>query len=208
MSITSTSVNIGARSPSLARRVVWRLARSIGGRFEQWVWNDQYRRGRWNNLDAQRDPVTVAYVERLAKHGAVIELGCGTGTLATTINPQAYSKYIGYDLSEVAIERARAVAAQRCLSKCTFIAGDMATWEGSSDLALIVIEEALMYLPPADQESLLRKCLSSLKPGGYLLVTAHSAEKHRSTLRLCRDICQVVEEVVEGRVHLVLQARP
>lgn len=48
----------------------------------------------------------------------IIELGCGSGTLAACLN---YSTYAGYDFSESAIERAR----QRKLPRATFAVLDV-----------------------------------------------------------------------------------
>lgn len=189
---------------SLARRVVWRAARAFGGRPQRWAWDDQYRRGRWAGIVTERDPLTVALVERIAAGGSVIELGCGAGALAAALRPDAYSTYLGVDISEVAIEWARRRATELGLTRCNFEVGDMGRWGGAQDVALVVIEEALMYLQPHQQRSLLHSCMKSLRRDGRILVTAHSGDKHRMTLDLCRETCTVVEESGSNRVHLVL----
>jgi SAM-dependent methyltransferase len=195
------------RGASLPRRTCWRIARALGGRAERWAWDDQYRRGRWDNVLARRDPVTVSMVERLARNGSIVELGCGFGALVAAIQPDTYGSYVGYDISDVAVRRAQQIVNGRGLKSCHFVAGDMASWSGGHDLSLIVIEEALMYLTIQQQRGLLERCLASLRPDGCILVTAHSADKHRATIDVCHDTCSVLEEVKGGRIHLVLGPR-
>lgn len=184
--------------------MAWRVARAIGGRAERWAWDDQYRRGRWAGLVNQRDPLTIALVEKYANGGPIVELGCGAGSLALAVEPTVYTSYTGFDLSEVAVEFARRRAAELGRDRCVFDVGDMSIWPGADDLSLIVIEEALMYLNSPQQDVLLNMCMTSLRAGGHLLVTAHASDKHHATLERCRAKCTVVEEVRQGRTHLVL----
>jgi SAM-dependent methyltransferase len=186
---------------------VWRVARACGGRLGRWAWDDQYRRGRWARIAHDRDPLTVSLVEKYANGGSIVELGCGAGTLAVVVSPAVYTSYLGIDLSEVAVERARGRAAELMRGKCSFMVGDMSTWPGAHGVSLIVVEEALMYLNSQQQDLLLRTCIKSLTPGGHLLVTAHSSDKHHDTLDRCRAKCNVVEEFQQCRAHLVLAPR-
>ena len=105
------------------------------------------------------------------------------------------------------LERAAHAYWEARARNCQFIAGDMGSWAGGSGLSLIVIEDALYYLAEQQQRALLGRCARSLRPGGRILVTAHSGQKHLGMLKVCRETCAVLEEVVDGRMHLVLGPR-
>ncbi|WP_169517176.1 class I SAM-dependent methyltransferase [Azohydromonas australica] len=135
----------------------------------------------------------------------MVEFGCGDGTLPLALPPQAYSKYIGYDISEVATRTATDRAQAAGLSNCSFKQCDMAQWKGDKGVALFVIEECLYYLNSSEAESFLLRCCDSLAPGGSVLVVVHSASKHASTVSLCKSVCLVQEELTIGdRIFLVL----
>lgn len=165
------------------REQIWRLARRFGGaRLTAWAENDQYRRGKWVYLGNDRRPMVTELVEKLAAGGRVVEHGCGEGHLARSVDPRSYESYVGYDISEVAIELARSYESA---PTCRFEVEEFTTWPGDRDLQLIVIEECLYYLRLAQMEPFLRRCHESLRPGGAMLVTFTDPVRYQSTVDAC-----------------------
>ena len=74
-------------------------------------WDQRYLRGDapWNSGIVSRELVRVLQEEHVAP-GCAVELGCGTGTNAVHLAQQGF-EVVAADCSEVAIEQARALAA-------------------------------------------------------------------------------------------------
>lgn len=186
------------------RRVYWRLLRAIG--LKQLSWDKQFEAGVW--CRRPRSPKTIQHVEELCRGGYLVEFGCGEGTLPLALKEGTFSRYVGYDISAVAVRTAAQAVQAAGRANCEFHDGDMAKWEGASGASLIVAEECLYYLPAEDAETFLQRCSASLTEDGSILVIVHSAVKHATTLETCRRVCQVRSESdSDGRTFLVLASR-
>ena len=185
----------------IPRRVYWRVLRLLGaGRVS---WNKQYESGLWNS--GRRSPLTVSLVAELCQGGRLVEFGCGTGELPHLLPSGSFSTYVGMDISDVAVARARARAAEAGLRHCEFNAVDMTSWAGAEGVSVILAEECLYYLKPPQIEQFLERACASLTPQGRIVVVVHSAEKHAVTLEVCRRTCRVHDEQsCEGRAYLIL----
>ena len=168
------------------RKLIWKLAPMLGPRAARWAWDDQFARGKWDYLRA-RDIKVRDLIANLASGGTVVDLGCGEGLLAFELPETSYTRYIGVDVSTVAIENALRRAFQTSNTKCTFIATDLREWEGTEEADVILIEEALYYLTPSAQHTLLDTCERSLSDRGKLVVIIHDAKKHPRTVALLKE---------------------
>lgn len=185
----------------IVSRIYWRLLRLAG--LKQMAWDQQYEKGLWS-----RGPHSQYFMDKVAslcRGGVIVEFGCAEGLLANELPGDAFSKYFGFDVSEVATTVAKSRVLRERASRCFFEQGDMALWPGTTDASLILLEECLCYLSIPDTRKFLDVCKRSLAPGGAILVVDHSAEKHAQSLATCRSECNVMEEVVVGgRTYLTL----
>ena len=188
---------------TLFQRAYWRLLRLLG--FQRLSWDKQFQAGIWS-----RGPCNQATIERVAelcKGGRFVEFGCGEGPLLLALPANAFSDYIGYDISQVAVDKGAERAREAGLKNFRFQQCDMAKWNGDSSISLVLAEECLYYLSKIDVERFLRICCESLVPGGSILIIVHDANKHSQTLSICRQNCKVVDEsLVKGRTYLTLTA--
>lgn len=186
---------------SIPQRIYWRILRLFG--FNRLSWNSQFDAGVWGKRPSS--PNTIKRVIELCEGGKVIEFGCGEGNLPHLLPPGCFSDYVGYDISDLAIHRAQRRASNAGILNCHFEQCDMASWPGSFNVSLIVVEECLYYLSSRDTEKFLSRCKASLAREGSILVIVHSGEKHAGTLHLCRNMCKVREEtVIASRTYLTL----
>jgi trans-aconitate methyltransferase len=133
----------------------------------------------------------------------VVELGCGEGGLPALLPPGSFCGYHGVDISEVAVSRARV----RGMANCTFSAGRLEQWTAEPGMNLIVAEEVLYYLAPADRRALLARSLMALAPGGALIAVVHDAELHAGTLADVRAAGRVLLDRRQGgRCYLVIES--
>lgn len=106
---------------------------------------------------------------------SVLDIGCGTGVLRTRLGDQDVSSYVGVDLSDAAIERAR----QRSLADSDFVVGDAADPAMALDPAdVVVLNEMLYYV--ADPDEFLERVERLVRPGGLVIVSMwrHPGDRH------------------------------
>jgi trans-aconitate methyltransferase len=184
--------------PSLARRLYWRFLRAVGA--ESYSWDCQFKTGVRTRKEAS--PHTIEIVTQLCQGGLLVEHGCGETVLPRFLPEGTFSRYIGFDISEVAIRK----AAQGAPAHCAFEQADMKTWQGENyGATLVVLQECLYYLKPAKVAAFLLRCCRNLAPDGKILVIIHDRQKHGKTAEVCRQICRVHSEKTIGRrLYLVL----
>jgi len=151
-------------------------------------------------------PGKVEVVTYSAKFNKLIEFGAGEGNIPHLLQKGCFSEYMGFDISSVAIDRARRKALDAGLNNCQFEQGDMAKWKGAQSVSLILLSECLYYLNSAEVEKFLLNAMDSLTPNGSILVIIHSATKHADTVDICRRVCNVLDErcVNNGQTFLTL----
>jgi 2-polyprenyl-3-methyl-5-hydroxy-6-metoxy-1,4-benzoquinol methylase len=183
------------------KRTYWRLLRLLG--FEESSWDMQFNAGIWSR--GPQSPHTIDLVQKYAKGGKIVEFGCGEGNLLRSLAEDCYTEFTGYDISKVAIKRAKKFSNKGSARSINFEQCNMAKWGGANSLSLIILEECLYYLPPIEVEHFLTKCVESLSKDGVILVIVHSASKHAVTLDVCRRCCRVIDELqIDKRTYLIL----
>lgn len=136
------------------------------------VWEDQYRRGKWERLhDAQENTEWIA--GRLARRNkgpdslsSILDVGCGEGALLESIvRTGASVRYTGIDISATAIGRAKAT-----LPSGNFLVMDVEhpTLDGRYDA--IVFNEILYYV---DATAALAAYRPFLNPGGSIVISMY-----------------------------------
>lgn len=99
--------------------------------------------------------------------GTAVDLGCGHGAaLALMAFRDPHRTLFGCD-----VDASRIAAAERALAGLDvhLSVADVRTFP-LPEAGLILILDVLQYLPAADQVSLLRRCVSTLTPGGRLIL--------------------------------------
>lgn len=109
--------------------------------------------------------------ESMPPRGRALDLGCGEGRNAIWLAARGWS-VTAVDFSDVAIERARRLAAQRGVEvdwACADLTG-FAVEEGAFELVLI----AYLHLPEGGRRQALARAASALAPGGQLYMIGHA----------------------------------
>ena len=133
-------------------------------------WDEQYASGAWDYLrsmgEAARYALIAGYCRYLSASAAVIDVGCGEGILQRLLVP-SYSRYLGIDLSGVAIERARAGAGDA--ANTVFTRADGGEYAPAGDFDLIIFNESLYYFPRPLE--VVRRYEGHLRDGGAIIVS-------------------------------------
>ena len=122
-------------------------------------------------------PLVPGLTERLEKGIEVLDVGCGSGR-ALNLMARTFpnSRFVGYDLSEEAIARARAEAQEHGITNARFEVKDAATLDEEARYDLITTFDAIhdQAKPAAVLEGIAR----ALKPDGVYLMQDIAGSSH------------------------------
>jgi 2-polyprenyl-6-hydroxyphenyl methylase/3-demethylubiquinone-9 3-methyltransferase len=159
------------------------------------LWNKEFAEGRWNNIEDTSGDIVYRFIEKYATNGAVLDLGCGSGNTACELNSTAYEEYLGVDISDVALEKAKA----RCKAlnldgKTAFAAGDIASFVPTKKYDVILFRESIYYVPKSRINSMLDRYLQFLRPEGVVIIRLHDQKQGDEILSLIEPGRQAVEK--------------
>ena len=127
-------------------------------------------------------PLVPGLIERLEEGIDVLDVGCGSGR-ALNLMARTFpnSRFVGYDLSEEAIGRARAEAQENGTTNVRFEAKDVATLDEEARYALITTFDAVH--DQAKPAAVLRGIAKALKEDGvYLMQDIAGSSHHHNNL--------------------------
>lgn len=137
------------------------------------AWNERYR-GSGLVWSAEPNRFLVEQVADRAP-GRALDLAAGEGRNSVWLAEQGWA-ITAVDFSDVAIEKAREMAAARGVSITTVVAdvtGDLTGIVTPRDFDLVVV--AYLQLPAEDRARAMANAVAALAPGGTLLEIAHDA---------------------------------
>lgn len=143
------------------------------------VLNNEYSSGAWNHFqqaaERPRYEALVQLVHRTHAKPRLLDVGCGTGQLAATIDNARLASYFGTDVSPIALQRAELL--HRTNSSLGFARHDFETWTPTADsFDVIVFNESLGYA--ADPLRTAKRFYHALGPGGAIIVSLFRSGNH------------------------------
>ncbi|MFQ5830021.1 MAG: class I SAM-dependent methyltransferase [Candidatus Methylomirabilia bacterium] len=114
-------------------------------------------------------------IARLEEGIRVADVGCGTGYCVNFMAKRfPRSTFVGYDLSETAIERARTEAATTRAENATFVVEDVTKLPAEPKFDLITAFDAIH--DQVDPAGVLRRIRAALAPGGrFVMLDVHAS---------------------------------
>jgi SAM-dependent methyltransferase len=189
-------MTLPAESPSLLTRILRRIRfrlyghrAGLGQPIPAAALDREYASGAWDHFfgpdEQNRHELLLELIRATHPCPRLLDLGCGSGRLASLLDPAQLTDYLGADLSTEGLARARALQRPAPLDK--FEQHDFEIWTppaGSYDL--ITFNECLGYA--ADPLRTARRFAQVLAPGGALIVSHFQAGNHAEFwLRLARE---------------------
>lgn len=170
------------------------------------LWDKEYSSGKWDCLSDMPADILYPHVEKYGANGAILDLGCGPGATADEV--KSYKSYLGIDVSEVCLEKARSRVADRPAS---FAFGNITTYQPQFLYDVIVLADALYYVPKYKLDEVLDLLLSHLTPTGVIIVrTRDDAGRHKPLLAKLEKDFAILEKHLywEDRLSvLIFRAR-
>jgi ubiquinone/menaquinone biosynthesis C-methylase UbiE len=132
---------------------------------------EEYERWSAKATDPARERYLKVLLEGLPKGAQVLDLGCGSGALATRRLSERF-QITGVELSSRMVELAR-----RNIPSATFVRTDMASVEFPPErFDGVCAFYSLTHLPQKELPTLLRRVARWLKPGGLFVASMGSGE--------------------------------
>jgi 2-polyprenyl-3-methyl-5-hydroxy-6-metoxy-1,4-benzoquinol methylase len=159
-------------------------------------WENQYGSGHWNYLTGidqlARYSVIAGYCMFLKPRGRILDVGCGEAVLLDRLGKDAYSEFVGIDISDVALSRARARARARTMFLKEKAEYPSPALTGKFDA--IIFNEVLYYC--ANPLEVVEKYERFLNDRGIFIVSMHRQIKHFFIWKRLKNIYPILEEVV------------
>jgi len=170
------------------------------------LWNHEYRRGRWNCLDSMADDCVYTHIEKHAKNGSILDLGCGPGAIGTELNAAAYHSYTGVDICDVAIEKARSRAAEnRRADKNVYFQSDFLSYEPEQYYDVIFFGDSIYYFSWQRITEILNRYSKCLKQDGVFIVrTWTMKDKHQTIVHNIENDFDIMEKHTYAESRLVV----
>ena len=145
--------------------LLWRLQAYGTPSIKKFLWNVQFSGGKWNCLNTTLGDCVYAYVEKYARDGSILDLGCGSGNTGNELEAKAYRHYTGVDISDVAIETAkRRSEDNRRADKNVYFQSDILDYAPTQPHDVILFRDSLYYVPAAKIRAILERYSRCLTP--------------------------------------------
>jgi 2-polyprenyl-6-hydroxyphenyl methylase/3-demethylubiquinone-9 3-methyltransferase len=169
------------------------------------IWDAEFATGKWDFLEDLRDQRLYHYLEKYSNNGDILDLGCGAGNTGNEIADSKYRRYIGIDVSEIAIRHAvdRSLETRR-QHKNRYICDDIFSYVPSGTYQVILFRESLFYIPTSRISGLLKRYSKHLNDSGVFVVSMYGSDKHRSIIRLIEDSYHIVDRASRDGADVIL----
>jgi 2-polyprenyl-6-hydroxyphenyl methylase/3-demethylubiquinone-9 3-methyltransferase len=166
---------------------------------KQKLWDTEFARGRWDVLDTTMDDCVYSRIEKAAKGGSILDLGCGSGNTPNELGGDSFSEYIGVDISEVALEKAqKRTEANGRAQQCRFFQGDVTAYEPTKQFDVILFRDSIYYIRRPQIVATLMRYAQWLREGGVFIVRIWDG---RGKLKEFADIIKRNFDIVEEYQH-------
>jgi SAM-dependent methyltransferase len=198
---------------SIARRAATfmrALLKSYGpAKIKRMLWDEEFSGGKWNFIDDTAGDCVYGYLEKYAADGSILDLGCGPGNTANELRAEAYRTYIGVDISEAALDKARRRTKENGrAAKNRFACSDFLSYMPPQQFDVILFRESMYHVPLGKVKTILDRYARYLAEGGVFVVrlAAHDESghtKHRPNAMLA--VMETEFDVVEKGQHKPLK---
>jgi SAM-dependent methyltransferase len=135
------------------------------------LWDKEFSGTKWDFIDNTAGDCVYAPLEKYAKNGSILDLGCGPGNTANELDSGAYESYVGVDISEAALTKARKRTEENGrTAKNSFLQGDFINYEPSQKFDVILFRESIYHVPMGKIKETLDRFSKYLSDGGVFVI--------------------------------------
>ena len=186
--------------------LVQRFLQSYGpSGLKRLLWDREFAGTKWDFIDHTEGDCVYENLEKYARKGSILDLGCGPGNTANEVAINAYESYVGVDISEEALSKARRRTAREGRSeKNAFVQGDFVKYVPTEKFDVILFRESMYHVPMGKIKHTLDRLSGYLKESGVFIVRMYTADadtsgKEKSRPNAMIRIMETEFDVVEKR---------
>jgi len=155
------------------------------------LWDKEYSGDKWSFADNTIGDCVYPFLERYIANGSVLDLGCGSGNTATELAATTYRVYVGVDISESALAKARRrTEAGGRADKNRFVCSDFLGYVPAEQFNVILFRESMYHVPLGKVRAILDHYSKYLTDRGVFIVRLKTSDgrggnrKYRPTAML------------------------
>lgn len=183
--------------PGFLARKWRRLIQYYGpSRMKRQQWDREFKQGQWNYLTNTADDPIYPVLQKYAGDGSLLDLGCGLGNTPNEMPGGSYQRYMGIDISEEAVEMARARTRENGRAHNTrFAQSDISAYIPDAKYSVILFRESAFYLPAAALKTTLNRYAGFLDDQGVFIVRMSGAIKAAAPIeRMIEENFRIIEK--------------
>jgi SAM-dependent methyltransferase len=160
--------------------LVQRFLQSYGpSSIKRLLWDREFASTKWDFIDHTEGDCVYENLEKYANNGSILDLGCGPGNTANELAVSAYQKYIGVDISEEALAKARKrTEREGRTEKNIFVQGDFVKYEPVEKFDVILFRESMYHVPMGKIKPTLDRLSGYLKEGAVFIIRMYTADEN------------------------------
>jgi len=161
---------------------------------------------KWDFIDNTLGDCVYRNLEKYAKNGSILDLGCGPGNTANELSAAAYESYVGVDISDSALDKARKRTIENGRAKKNvFVQGDFISYEPNKKFDVILFRESMYHVPMAKIKDTLQHYAKYLEDEGVFIVRMGTSDSENggkdkprpsAMIRIMENEFEVVEKCV------------
>ncbi len=140
------------------------------------MWDRQYAEGSWEILKSQPEKMRFDavrnFIYKYSNKGKILEVGCGEGWLQAGMDKNVYLKFLGIDISKVAIQS----AAHLVDASTEYRTGNMERFNPREKFDIIIFNEVLYYA--RNPNRLIARYMNFLNPGGFMIISIFQSNEN------------------------------
>lgn len=191
--ISTKFLSFVTRHPMLIRAAVPPLSYMVAPpSIDGAAWDRQYSEGHWEYLtslaEMPRYAIIAGFTKFLQPLESILDVGCGSGQLVDWVYRDDVQRYVGIDLSKVAVEEA-----SRANAQAQFEVADASTYVPNQKFDVIIFNEVLYY--SSKPGAVLDHYGHFLNSNGAFIISTFRNPGGLKMWRHCRGHVELVNEV-------------
>jgi 2-polyprenyl-3-methyl-5-hydroxy-6-metoxy-1,4-benzoquinol methylase len=191
-------MNIAQRTLTRVRGLLKRYGPS---RIKKILWDQEFSGTHWDFIDNTAGDCVYPHLEKHLKNGSILDLGCGPGNTANELAANAYTIYVGVDISQAALAKAtKRTKENGRADKNTFACSDFLSYRPTQQFDVILFRESMYHIPHGEIKATLDHYSEYLKDDGLFIVrmnTSNGKGGHKFRLKSAIDVMADEFDVVE-----------
>jgi SAM-dependent methyltransferase len=141
------------------------------------LWDKEFSGSKWDFIDNTVGDCVYPFLEKFAQNGSILDLGCGPGNTANELSADVYRMYVGVDISEAALAKAKKRTQENDrTAKNSFVKSDFLGYTPTKEFNIILFRESMYHVPYGQVLEILDKYSKHLKSGGVFIVRLYAGD--------------------------------